>query len=512
MLVWSASAGRRWQVSAGVVPRRALTVLTCGRGGRSGAHPGGVGSLHLGNGSGERWKWTVNGHVRSRRRCHGGEDAVMRSVWSAFPVFGVVAGAAIVSSGALLGGSTAAGAAAVIAAAPRGCGQPPAATSAARSVPASLPALVLDAASLSPAKASIDTTDDSAPASATAITTAAAETPSSAAATPEPTGSAPATPSSSASASPSTSISATPSSSAPASPSSSASASPSASAPASPSPSGTASGSASPSPSPTPAGSSPPVQLCLEVQAVTARPGVHPGGTARYAIWAWPEGGAAAGVTVTVGGTVGGNDVTPQFTACPAASGRTCTAGGIAGGTSDELAATINVPGRATAGEQTVLTATARASDAAAPPAAGAAGAAVTITAKPSATRPGTPAPVSGAAGAGLGATLPAGLPPTLPSAGDPAASLFELPGPVTPAGSPGSLFPVVTPQQSASPDSEVLPGTRGIRAADAAAAFPFGTRLIGGELGGLAVLAAALALAIVRFSLRRPARRTGKD
>lgn len=429
----------------------------------------------------------------------------MRSAWSAFSAFGAVAGAAIVSAGiagSLLGGSTAAGAAAVIAGAPKGCGQPPAATSAARSVPARLSALVLDAVPLSPVKASMAKTADSASASAAAMTTAAAEAASSTAATPGATGSASATPGSSASASPSTSISATPSSSAPASPSSSASASPSSSASASPSPSGTASGSASPSPSPTPAGSSPSVQLCLAVQAITAKPGVHPGGTARYAIWVWPAGGAAGGVTVTLSGKVGGKDVTPEFTVCPAPSGRTCTAGRIAGGTLDELAAMITVPGSTAAGNQAVLTATARASDATAPPAAGAA---IRITAKPSATHPASPAPVpaSEAAGAGLGANLPAGLPPTLPGA--PAASLLELPGPITSAGSPGSLFPVVSPQQSASPDSAVLPGAWGIRAADVAAAFPFGTRLIGGELGGLAVLAAALALGIVRFSLRRP-------
>jgi hypothetical protein len=236
---------------------------------------------------------------------------------------------------------------------------------------------------------------------------------------------------------------------------------------------------------------------------------VHPGGTAGFAIWVWPAGGAAGGVTVTVSGKAGSEDVTPSFTVCPSASGRTCKAGGIGGGSSDELEAAIAVPDSTAAGMQAVLTATARASDAAAP---GAAAAAITITTKPSAAHPASPEPASGAAGAGPSATLPAGLLPTLLSAADPAASLFELPGPITSAGSPGSLFPVVSPQQSASPDSAVLPGARGVRAADAAAAFPFSTRLIGGELGGLAVLAAALALAIVRFSLRRPGMRQGTD
>jgi hypothetical protein len=89
-----------------------------------------------------------------------------------------------------------------------------------------------------------------------------------------------------------------------------------------------------------------------------------------------------------------------------------------------------------------------------------------------------------------------------------------QLPGPTTSAGSPGGLFPTVSPQPSASPSpySAVLPNARDVRVTDAAATFPFSTRLIGGELVGLAVLAAALAIAIVRFSLRRPRPQHGKD
>ena len=71
-----------------------------------------------------------------------------------------------------------------------------------------------------------------------------------------------------------------------------------------------------------------------------------------------------------------------------------------------------------------------------------------------------------------------------------------------------------MSPQPSASPSpySAVLPGARDVRVTDAAATFPFSTRLIGGELVGLAVLAAALAIAIVRFSLRRPRPQHSKD
>ena len=242
---------------------------------------------------------------------------------------------------------------------------------------------------------------------------------------------------------------------------------------------------------------------------------MHPGGTASYAIWVWPAGGAASGVTVTISGKVASKAVAPKFTVCPTASGRTCKVGGIAKGTSDELQATIAVPSGTAAGQQAILTGTANSSDAAAPPAADAA---IKITAKPKATHSPspspTPTPTSTSTGTGLGATLPAGILPTVASAGDFGASLGELPGPTTSAGSPGGLFPTVSPQPSASPSpySAVLPSARGVRVTDAAATFPFSTRLIGGELVGLAVLAAALALAIVRFSLRRPRPQHGKD
>jgi hypothetical protein len=241
---------------------------------------------------------------------------------------------------------------------------------------------------------------------------------------------------------------------------------------------------------------------------------VHPGGTGSYAIWVWPAGGAASGVTVTVSGKVASKAVAPKFTVCPTASGRTCKVGGIAKGTSDELQATIAVPS-GTASKQATLTATAKSSNASAPPAAAGA---IKITAKPSAKRSPspspTPTPTSTSTDTGLGATLPAGILPTVPSAEIAGATLGELPDPTTSAGSPGGLFPTVSPQPSASPSpySAVLPNARGVRVTDAAATFPFSTRLVGGELVGLAVLAAALAIAIVRFSLRRPRAQHGKD
>jgi hypothetical protein len=247
---------------------------------------------------------------------------------------------------------------------------------------------------------------------------------------------------------------------------------------------------------------------------------VHPGGTASYAVWVWPAGGAASGITVTISSKAASKSVTPKFTVCPTASGRTCKVGGIAKGASDELQATAAVPSGTAAGKDITLTATAKASDATAPPAADAG---IKITAKPSKHSPSpspTPTPSSGSAGTGtgtgstgLGATLPPGILPTVPLGVASGATVPQLPDP-TSAGSPGGLFPTVSPQPSASPSpySAVLPNARGVRVTDAAATFPFSTRLIGGELVGLAVLAAALAIAIVRFSLRRPRPQHGKD
>jgi hypothetical protein len=251
------------------------------------------------------------------------------------------------------------------------------------------------------------------------------------------------------------------------------------------------------------------------VQPIATKAGVHPGGTGSFAIWVWPAGGAASSVSVTISSKAASKNVTPKFTVCPTASGQTCKVGGIAKGTSDELQATAAVPSSTAVGKDITLTATAKASDATAPPAADAA---IKITAKPSSKHSPSPTPTpassSPSTGSGIGATLPPGILPTVPLTTTPGATLGELPGPTTSAGSPGGLFPTVSPQPSASPSpySAVLPNARNVRVTDAAATFPFSTRLIGGELVGLAVLAAALAIAIVRFSLRRPRPQHGKD
>jgi hypothetical protein len=313
-----------------------------------------------------------------------------------------------------------------------------------------------------------------------------------------------ATPSASATASASASSTVTPASpSASASPSSTAPSSPPATTPTptptpSPSKSPTPTPSPSKSPTPTPTVSAPPVLLCVSVQAVTT--GVQPGGTGSYAIWVWPSGGTAKGITVTAGAKVTAA-ITPRFSVCPAASGATCTVGTLAANQADELVATVAVPKTAKTGQHATLTVTAKGTGATtAKPASASALISTTAAASPAASGLGT-------LGLGaVGATLPGGLPPLTPAGVSSSAGLPFLPSPTT---NPGGLFPTVAPEASTSGGAA---NARGVPVTVASDSFPLSTRLLGGQVLGLAVLAAALVIAIARLSLREPRRPPGED
>jgi hypothetical protein len=378
----------------------------------------------------------------------------------------VFAGTAIMSSGlvsAFLAGTHVARPAYTTVAATNTCGQHPA-TAAINSVAVSDALIQLD---------SVSSVELAAAASPSASATA-----SSPAASPSASTSAPASPTD------------PPSSSPPPSPS--------------PTPSTPAPTTASPSPSPTPTVSSPPVRMCVSVQAVTTS--VQPGGTASYAIWVWPSGGTAKGITVTASGKVTAA-VTPRFSVCPSASGATCTVGTLAAAQADELLATLAVPKTAKSGQHATLTANAKATGAtAASPASVSALISATAATKPSATSGGA----AGSAGASsaLGATLPGGILPLTPSGvASSSAALPFLPGPTTDA---GGLFPTVAP--AATPSAEAQPNAAGAPVTDTADSFPLSTRLLGGQVLSLAVLAAALVIAIARLSLREPHRPDGRD
>jgi hypothetical protein len=297
----------------------------------------------------------------------------------------------------------------------------------------------------------------------------------------------PATTSSSPSATPKPSTSPTPSTS----PAGSKSPSPSAS----PTPTPSKSPKPTPKPTPTPKPKPKPktAQLCVFVQPFSSR-SVRPGGTASYEIWVWSTVTEAQGVSVTaVVGSVAHVDAA-RFTVCPKPSGDVCTLGALPTGQSEVLVAASFVRKAASSGEQITLTATARASKARAFHSAATVG--VIAAATPSSS---------------------ASTDPSLPSSTLGSGSLPSLPnGALTsPNGDPSGLFPTVSPAGSSSPSGAARQTRKNLdpsNARDVSATLPLDTRLIGGQLAGLAVLAAAIAVAIARLSLRGPRPHDGAD
>ena len=230
--------------------------------------------------------------------------------------------------------------------------------------------------------------------------------------------------------------------------------------------------------------------LCVAVLPFSGHSHVRPGHVASYAIWVWSARAQSHDVRVTAKVAKARGAGPARFTVCPNLSESVCDLGNLPAGQPDELQATVKVGNSAKAGEKMQLTAEVRASDAAASHGS----AKVLVTASPSP----SPAPTTPTTGPPAEGSLPP--PPSLPA----------LP---TSSGD-GSLFPTVTPGSTAAaspqPTSSAPTGRHSLHATTDAATLPLDSRLIGGQLLGLAVLAGAIAMAIARLSLRtsRPGRR----
>jgi hypothetical protein len=220
----------------------------------------------------------------------------------------------------------------------------------------------------------------------------------------------------------------------------------------------------------------------LQVKAFSSS-SVHPGGTASYAIFVWSTGAASPGTTVTVSVGSAANVEAPKFSVCPQSNGAVCTVGELPTSQSDEIVADAHVRDAASAGEKITLTATASGSGATS------SNASATISVVAS-----SPAPVSG--------TVPP-LPAVVPGT-----SLPPLPsGAFTSPTDPSGLFPTVSPSSSGSAAASggATKDPKQSDATTASATLPLDSRLIGGQLAGLVLLAAAIAIAIARLSLRAP-------
>jgi hypothetical protein len=208
---------------------------------------------------------------------------------------------------------------------------------------------------------------------------------------------------------------------------------------------------------------------------------IHPGGTASYKIFVWSTGAESSTATVTVSIRKVADVAAPGFTVCAQPSGDVCTVGDLLTSQSDELVAAAKASRSASAGEKITLTATARASKATSFQAK----ATIDVVA---------PASTSGSTStsANAGDSLPGTSVSTPPDG--------SLTSPVA-ATNPSGLFPTVSPAAGAKRKAGKNPAAND--ADIVSSTLPLNSRLIGGQLAGLAVLAAAIAIAIARLSLR---------
>jgi hypothetical protein len=216
---------------------------------------------------------------------------------------------------------------------------------------------------------------------------------------------------------------------------------------------------------------------------------VDPHTKVRYAIWVWLTSGKGD-VKVTLSAKP--KSVSPAFSVCATSGTTKCTAS-LSTGQQVELQAKIAAPNRPT--KRFVLTATATSSQAS-----NSATASATVDIKPKNPSP-TPTP-----NAGDGGTLP-------PAVGLPSGT--SIPGlGIQPTGNLGSAFPQVSPSPSAPVPASASASQHAheTQTIDLSAGLPLDVRLIGGQVIGLAVLAAAVTIAVARLSLRRQPAKHGDD
>jgi hypothetical protein len=223
---------------------------------------------------------------------------------------------------------------------------------------------------------------------------------------------------------------------------------------------------------------------------------VKPGGTVQFAIWVWLTSGN--GGTATIGLKASPSTVKPTFSVCQPTGGSTCSVSGLKGGhhvpTQAELTAATNL-----AGKDITLTVTATSHQAS-----NTATATDKITVSTTPTKSPTPTPTPTTPNAGDGGTLP---PATVPGG-------YTYPGVSnpTPAGNLASDFPQVSPSPDVPATTAQSNNQQQAEVTDASAALPLDVRLIGGQVIGLAILAAAITIAVARLSLRRQPARHSDD
>jgi hypothetical protein len=216
----------------------------------------------------------------------------------------------------------------------------------------------------------------------------------------------------------------------------------------------------------------------VRVQSLSSTAEVKAGTTARFVIWVWSVTAESYGTSIRASVGSSKDAGPPSFEICPVPDGTACKVGNLPTAQVDELEAAVRVGAKAPLGELVKLTAKASAKGSRSYTRSASDVVVVTPTVNPS-----------------LPTVTPPNSLPTLPSGG-------------TSPSNPAGLFPTVPP----SSPSTGLPGLPRVshhqapaHVATVSATVPLDARLIGGQLAGLAVLAGAVAIAVVRLSLRRP-------
>ncbi len=251
-------------------------------------------------------------------------------------------------------------------------------------------------------------------------------------------------------------------------------------------PSTTPTSTATPTTTPT---TPPPGTLCMTVQTLNNRSAVDPRTKIGYAIRVWLAGSTGGSAKITLSAKP--SSVSPTFSVCVPSGKSKCTVS-LTAGQKVKVEAELAAPDRPTT--RVVLIATATSSQAS-----NSATASATVDIKPK-----NPSPTSSPTpNAGDGGTLP-------PAAGLPSGTTIPGLG-IQPSGDLGSAFPQVSPSASASAGA-ASPQGHTTKTIDLSAGLPLTVRLIGGQIIGLAVLAAAVTIAVARLSLRRQPAKHGED
>jgi hypothetical protein len=232
----------------------------------------------------------------------------------------------------------------------------------------------------------------------------------------------------------------------------------------------------------------PPGTLCMTMQTLNNVSAVDPHTTIGYAIWVWLTSGTNGTAKIKLSAKP--SSVSPTFSVCSTTGKSSCTVGGLSAGLRVEVQAKLAAPNRPA--KHVTLTATATSAQAS-----NSASASATVDIKPK-NKPNPAA--SPTPNAGDGGTLP-------PAAGLPSGTTIPGLG-IQPTGDLGSAFPQVSPSASQPGAAGAVRHGHTTQTIDLSAGLPLDVRLIGGQVIGLAVLAAAVTIAVARLSLRRqPAR-----